>query len=95
MFDILTEAGGPTANAGQVVAIAHRGDAKQQTVLLSQNPQKNMEADVPVGPAGLGSGEVLRKWGRIWGNWHYFAAESQSVRGARGEDSFTLCEVAE
>jgi polysaccharide export outer membrane protein len=48
LFDILTEAGGPTSNAGQVVTITHRGHAKQQTVLLSQNPQTNMEADVPV-----------------------------------------------
>ena len=48
LFDILTEAGGPTAAAGQVVTITHRGDTKQQTVLLSQNPDKTMEADVPV-----------------------------------------------
>lgn len=48
LFDILTEAGGPTAAAGQVVTITHRGDTKQQTVLLSQNPNKTMEADVPV-----------------------------------------------
>jgi polysaccharide export outer membrane protein len=48
LFDILTEAGGPTPTAGQVVTITHRGDTKQQTVLLSQNPKKAMEADVPV-----------------------------------------------
>jgi polysaccharide biosynthesis/export protein len=47
LFDVLTQAGGPTANAGQVVTITHRGDAQQQTVLLSQNPQ-SMVADVPV-----------------------------------------------
>jgi polysaccharide export outer membrane protein len=48
LFDILTEAGGPTASAGQVVTITHRGDTKQQTVVLSQNPKNNMEANVPV-----------------------------------------------
>jgi polysaccharide export outer membrane protein len=48
LFDVLTQAGGPTANAGQVVTITHRGDAQQQTVLLSQNPNQNMEANVPV-----------------------------------------------
>jgi len=48
LFDILTEAGGPTATAGQVVTIVHQGDPKQQTVLLSQNPEKNMAADVPL-----------------------------------------------
>lgn len=48
LFDILTEAGGPTPNAGQVVTIAHRGDTEQQTVFLSHDPKKDMEANVPV-----------------------------------------------
>ena len=48
LFDILTEAGGPTPTAGQVVTITHRGDTNQQTVLLSHDPKKDMEANVPV-----------------------------------------------
>jgi polysaccharide export outer membrane protein len=48
LFDILTEAGGPTPTAGQVVTITHRGDTNQQTVFLSHDPKKDMEANVPV-----------------------------------------------
>jgi len=48
LFDILTEAGGPTPNAGQVVTITHRGDTNQQTVFLSHDPKIDMEANVPV-----------------------------------------------
>ena len=48
LFDILTEAGGPTPTAGQVVTITHRGDTEQQTVFLSHDPKKAMEANVPV-----------------------------------------------
>lgn len=48
LFDILSEAGGTTPSAGQTVIITHRGDHKQQTVLLSRDPKKAMEADVPV-----------------------------------------------
>jgi polysaccharide export outer membrane protein len=50
LFDIITEAGGPTANAGQVVTITHRGATNQQKISLEQNPEKTMEADVPVYP---------------------------------------------
>jgi polysaccharide export outer membrane protein len=63
LFDILTEAGGPSANAGQVVTITHRGDDTYQTVLLSQNPQQNMEANVPVYP---GDTVVVAKAGTIY-----------------------------
>jgi polysaccharide export outer membrane protein len=48
LFDLITEAGGPTANAGQVITITHRGDTQQRTVLLSQNPTQTMDANVPV-----------------------------------------------
>ncbi len=48
LFDILTEAGGPTQTAGQAVTITHRGDSQQQTVFLSHDPQKEIEANVPV-----------------------------------------------
>jgi polysaccharide export outer membrane protein len=48
LFDVLTEAGGPTATAGQTVTITHRGNGQQQTVFLSHDPKKAMEANVPV-----------------------------------------------
>jgi polysaccharide export outer membrane protein len=48
LFDVLTEAGGTTPTAGQTVTITHRGDGRQQTVFLSHDPKKVMEADVPV-----------------------------------------------
>ena len=48
LFDVLTEAGGTTPTAGQTVTITHRGDTRQQTVFLSRDPKKAMEADVPV-----------------------------------------------
>jgi polysaccharide export outer membrane protein len=48
LFDVLTEAGGVTATAGQTVTITHRADGLQQTVFLSHDPKKAMEANVPV-----------------------------------------------
>ena len=48
LFDILTEAGGLTPTAGKTLTITHRGDTEPQTVTLSQNPDKTMEANVPV-----------------------------------------------
>ena len=48
LFDILTEAGGPTPTAGQGITITHRGGTEQQTVFLSHDPRKDMEANVPV-----------------------------------------------
>jgi polysaccharide biosynthesis/export protein len=47
LFDIMTEAGGVTANAGQVVTITHR-DGSQETILLSTNPKTQMQGDVPL-----------------------------------------------
>jgi len=46
LFDLLSEAGGTTANAGQTVTIANRANQTQRTVLLRNDPQKIMEADV-------------------------------------------------
>ena len=63
LFDIITEAGGPTASAGQVVTVTHRGDTKQQKVLLAKNPDKPMEADVPVYP---GDTIMVSKAGTIY-----------------------------
>jgi polysaccharide export outer membrane protein len=48
LFDILTEAGGVTANAGQVVTITHKDSMEPQTVMLTNDPVKSLAADVPV-----------------------------------------------
>jgi polysaccharide export outer membrane protein len=48
LLDLLTEAGGTTANAGQMVTITHQGNTQQQVVFLSHDPTKAMEANVPV-----------------------------------------------
>ena len=49
LFDILAEAGGATANAGQLVTITHKGGIDTtQTVFLSSDPVKSLEANVPV-----------------------------------------------
>ena len=47
-FDILAEAGGATANAGQLVTITHKGSTDPQTVFLTNDPVKSLEANVPV-----------------------------------------------
>jgi len=49
LFDILAEAGGTTANAGQLVTITHKGNiGTTQTVFLSSDPVKSLEANVPI-----------------------------------------------
>jgi polysaccharide export outer membrane protein len=48
LLDLLTEAGGTTPNAGQMVTITHQGNTQQQVVFLSHDPTKAMEANVPV-----------------------------------------------
>lgn len=48
LFDILAEAGGTSAGAGQVVTITHKGSTESQTVMLSSDPIKSLAADVPV-----------------------------------------------
>ncbi len=48
LFDILAEAGGTSANAGQVVTITHKGSTDSQTVMLTSDPTKSLEANVPV-----------------------------------------------
>ena len=48
LFDILAEAGGTSAGAGQVVTITHKGGTESQTVMLSSDPIKSLAADVPV-----------------------------------------------
>ena len=48
LFDILAEAGGTTPTAGQIVTIAHKNGADPQTVFLTSDPTKSLEANVPV-----------------------------------------------
>ena len=48
LFDILAEAGGTTATAGQLVAITHKGSTEPETVFLTNDPARSMEANVPV-----------------------------------------------
>lgn len=48
LFDILAEAGGATANAGQVVTITHKGSTDPQTVFLTNDPVKSLAANVPI-----------------------------------------------
>ena len=48
LFDILTEGGGITANAGQVVTITHKDTTEPQTVMLTNDPVKSQTANVPV-----------------------------------------------
>jgi polysaccharide export outer membrane protein len=48
LFDILAEAGGTAASAGQVVTITHKGVAEPQIVTLTSDPIKSNSANVPV-----------------------------------------------
>jgi polysaccharide export outer membrane protein len=48
LFDILAEAGGTTPNAGQLVAITHKGSTEPETVFLTNDPARSLEANVPV-----------------------------------------------
>jgi polysaccharide biosynthesis/export protein len=48
LFDILAEAGGATASAGQIVTITHKGGTESQTVYLTNNPAQSQAANVPV-----------------------------------------------
>jgi len=48
LFDILAEAGGPTATAGQTVTITHKGSTSPETVFLTSDPVKSLAANVPV-----------------------------------------------
>lgn len=48
LLDLLTEAGGTTPNAGQMVTITNEANNKQQVVYLSHDPSKAMDANVPI-----------------------------------------------
>jgi polysaccharide export outer membrane protein len=46
LYDLFSAAGGTTATAGRTVTIANRANHTQRTVLLTNDPQKIMDADV-------------------------------------------------
>jgi len=48
LFDILAEAGGTTANSGQIVTISHKGSSELQTVFISNDPTRLVAANVPI-----------------------------------------------
>ena len=48
LFDILAEAGGTTASAGQLVTITHKGSTELQSVFLASDPVQSLAANVPV-----------------------------------------------
>jgi polysaccharide biosynthesis/export protein len=48
LFDILAEAGGTTASAGQMVAINHKDGTAPQTVFITSDPAQSLAANVPV-----------------------------------------------
>ena len=64
LFDVLSLAGGTTAKAGQVVSITHRKlPNKLETVTLSNDPSKNLDANVQVLP---GDTVVVSKAGIVY-----------------------------
>lgn len=48
LFDILAEAGGTTASAGQMVAITHKDSSDPQTVFITNDPTQSLTANVAV-----------------------------------------------
>jgi polysaccharide biosynthesis/export protein len=48
LFDILAEAGGTTASAGQMVAITHKDSTAPQTVFITSDPTQSLKANVAV-----------------------------------------------
>jgi polysaccharide biosynthesis/export protein len=48
LFDILAEAGGTTANAGQIVTITRKDSTTPQTVVMTSDPAQLLRANVPV-----------------------------------------------
>ena len=48
LLDILAEAGGATANAGQLVTITHKDSTEPKSVFLTNDPVQSMAANVPV-----------------------------------------------
>ena len=64
LFDVLSLAGGTTSKAGQVVSITHRKQpAKLVNVTLSNDPEKNVAANVQVFP---GDTVVVSKAGIVY-----------------------------
>ena len=48
LLDLLTQAGGTSANAGQMVTITNEANSKHQVVYLSHDPATAMDANVPI-----------------------------------------------
>jgi polysaccharide export outer membrane protein len=64
LFDVLSLAGGTTPKAGELVSISHRNEPKSlRTVNLSNDPDKNVEADVQILP---GDTVVVTKAGMVY-----------------------------
>jgi polysaccharide export outer membrane protein len=64
LFDVLSLASGTTPKAGQIVSISHRDDPKSlRTVTLSNDPEKNIDADVEILP---GDTVVVTKAGVVY-----------------------------
>jgi len=64
LFDVLSLAGGTTPKAGQVVSITHRNLPKKlETVTLSNEPEKNLDANVQILP---GDTVVVSKAGIVY-----------------------------
>jgi polysaccharide biosynthesis/export protein len=53
LLDILAQAGGTTAAAGQLITIAHKDSAEPERVLLPSDPLKFQDANVPVEPGDI------------------------------------------
>jgi polysaccharide export outer membrane protein len=64
LFDVISLAGGTTPKSGQMVSISHRNEPKSlRTVTLSNDPDKNIEADVEILP---GDTVVVTKAGMVY-----------------------------
>lgn len=64
LFDVISLAGGTTPKAGEVVSITHRNlPNKLETVTLSNNPEKNLAANVKILP---GDTVVVSKAGIVY-----------------------------
>lgn len=64
LFDVLSQAGGTTAKAGELVTIAHQKQPNSpQNVMMSPDPDKNNEANVEMHP---GDTVVVSKAGIVY-----------------------------
>lgn len=87
LFDILAEAGGTTANAGQVVTITRKAGGEPQTVMLTSDPTTSLAANVPV---AQGDTIIVSKAGVV-----YVVGEVNSPSGflMDEKDQYTVMKV--